>query len=215
MGNKLEKLIIFLALFILGCITSNEIDIISNKKLEWKPLLIANVDYEHQIEKSNNFEYNVIKTEWKNGDFLIINKNGIIEYYLPQLEIRKYFKFAIDSRIIGRSTDGNIVWFESTFDYIVCYGVINISKAKYLLFEPPKNYGDYQICINYDTGDVLYSDYPFQGDTINAENTKKSDKLFHLYKYNFFTGINETIDENIGEGFLIELKESNFYYEKE
>lgn len=121
----------------------------------------------------------------------------------------------MDSKIIGVSSDKNYVWFECTLDYIVYYGLIDIKKCRYLLFDPPENYMDYQIQIDFDNGNVIYSDFPFQGTTTDSEETWESKKIFHLYKNNFFTKDINIIDTNIGVGFNIEKNNNMIKYTKE
>jgi hypothetical protein len=206
---------VLIFILLLSCTKNDKINNQLQKNTEPKILEYYQFNDEYKMSLGRIFDEDFIvkKTEWKDGKFIVI-KNCEIIYELPQSEIRKYFPFAWDSTIIGTSSDNNYVWFECTFDYIICYGLIDIRNGKYLLFDPPEKYMGYQLQINFNNGDVIYSDFPFQGTTTDSERTKKSGKIFYLYKNNFFRKELQIIDENVGNGFII-TKENKIEYKKE
>lgn len=156
-----------------------------------------------------------VHTAWM-GEFIVVKKTGKFISRILDSEIIKVFPDAVDGNIIGWSTDQTKVWFYCNMDaYVASFGIIDIATGKYALFERPPSYCSYQKAINFDTGDIYYTDYPFQFDTESAKATKKSGKIFHLYSYNFFSRELTEIGTNPGEGFQINFDKINgFSYEK-
>jgi hypothetical protein len=182
---------------------------------------IANIPYREKSLKTllqdvsikNNIFVN--HTSWM-GEFIVVKKNGEIICRVPDEEIMKVNEDAVDGSVIGWSTDHSKIWFKCNMDaYVACFGIIDVNTGEYSVFERPPSFGSHQMAINFDNGEIYYTDYRFQFDTETGQATKKSRTIFHLYSYNFFTKEFNEIDTNIGEGFKINFDKNNgFIYEK-
>jgi hypothetical protein len=150
------------------------------------------------------------------GEFIAVRNTGEIIGRLTNEEIMKIEEDAGDGSIIGWSKDKTKVWFYCNMDsYIVCFGVIDINKKMYMILERPPFFGSHEYTIDFDTGDIYYTDYRFQFDPESGKSTKKAGTVFHLYSYNFYSEELHEIDTNIGEGFIIKYDQNQgLSYEK-
>ena len=155
------------------------------------------------------------QTGWM-GEFIVVRNTGEIVYRLTNEEIIKIEKYAVDGSIIGWSKDKIRIWFYCNMDaYIVCFGVIDINEKMYMILEPPPFFGSREYIIDFETGDIYYTDYPPQFDSEAARSTKEAGTVFHLYSYNFYSKELHEIDTNIGEGFIFKYDQNHgLTYEK-
>ena len=171
--------------------------------------------YSRMINISENNHIISTHTGW-NGKYVVADQSGSYIYEIPQKELKKHVDVAVDGSFMDWSSDQNKIWFYSNMDSIkVLFGVINIKERTYNLLKAPKNYASYQMEIDYNNGDIIYSNYPYQFDIETAQETNNSGKIFHLYKSNIFTNKVIIIDKNVGEGFKIfKNNNGNIEYEK-
>ena len=218
---------LLIILFLVSCTRINEkkINLTENYGNYWTKDNLTkilkyykNEDNNYKIvhDRKNIEKYIVEITDWRiEKDIIIGNGKKEIIYILPRTEIIKFDPIPWNYEIMGISDDNNFVWFYCYIEGgIINYGLIDIREGKYLLFDPPEYFKYYQIQVDFNSGDALYTDFPFQGTADIAEKTKESGKIFHLYKYNFITKEIEIIDTNIGEGFLIEKINNELVYSK-
>jgi hypothetical protein len=153
-------------------------------------------------------------TSW--GEFIAVRNTGEIIYRITNEEIMKIEPDAENGSIIGWSKDKTKIWFECyIYAYTVCFGVIDINEKMYTILERPPFYGSRESVVDFETGDIYYTDYPPQFDSENAKGTKRSGTVFHLYSYNFYSMELHEIDTNIGEGFNIKYDQNQgLIYEK-
>lgn len=141
---------------------------------------------------------------------IVVDKQG---NKIIQVKINDLIKIdpnSVDSHIIGWSSDSKYAWFYTNMDaYRSSYGRINIQDIKYELIKRPKNFKSNQIAIDLDTGNTIYTDYPFQFDTESAAITKKSGKPFNLYKNNMLDPREIILDTNFGVGFNVQKNKDN------
>jgi hypothetical protein len=150
------------------------------------------------------------------GSFFILDQMGNIKFQLSHSMLMQEYIDALDGRFIGWATDSARIWFQSNMDaLIVCFGFVDINAGTYSLFDSPGNYESFQFALDYNTGDAFYTDYPYQFDSDTGLITAKSGKVFHLFKYNFFTNIEIEICRNIGKGFTIRKKEGSIFYNRD
>lgn len=153
------------------------------------------------ISKSNNKI--AFSTSWQ-GKILVANRKGDVIANVPYSDIQKTYPDAVDGSIIAWSMDEKYVWFETFMDsYTVCFGRIDTNSGTFEIIDRPENFKSYQIEIDFNTGNCLYSDYPYQFDTETATETKKSKQEFTLYYTNLFTKETKKVVSNYGEGFDI------------
>jgi hypothetical protein len=150
------------------------------------------------------------------GDYFIMDQNGETKFQLSHSDLVKEYIDARDGSFVGWSKDSTKIWFKSNMDALtVCFGIIDINTNKYRLFDSPKNYENLQFAMDYNTGDAFYTDYPYQFDSDTGLMTAQSEKVFHLFKYNFFTDIEIEICQNVGVGFTIKKKDGVIFYNRD
>lgn len=148
------------------------------------------------------------------GDYLIMDQNGEIKFQLSRFDLINEYMDARGGGFLGWSTDSTKIWFVGYMDAAtVCFGLIDITTNIYILFNSPENYAG-QFVMDYDTGDAFYTDYPPQFDADIRLMTAQSGEIFHLFKYNFFTGIEIEICQNVGVGFTIKKEEGVIVYNR-
>jgi hypothetical protein len=195
----------------------------SNAWLGWisKDEIVLTEDQEKSIGNfecsnfSNNNQFFAFSTGWMKS-IIIINNQGHELLEVKLSDLIKIDPNSVDSSIIGWSSDSNFVWFETNLDsFISSYGRINVKSKSFELIDHPNNFSSYQIAIDLNTGNTIYTDFPYQFDTDTAAETKKSGKVFTLYKNNLFDPREIAIDTNTGEGFRVEKdRNNNLVYKK-
>lgn len=141
---------------------------------------------------------------------VVVDRSGAIRARLACADIQKTHANAGDAEILGWSDDSTRLWFH-TIDppATVCFGRIDAATGAWELLKNPAHYASNQIAINYNTGDVLYTDFPYQFDTVTAAQTMASKKAFHLYSANFFRPGCKKICTNHGAGFDVRKDPDN------
>jgi hypothetical protein len=148
------------------------------------------------------------------GEYFIMDQNREIKFQLSYSDLMKEYIDATDGAFLGWSTDSTKIWFMGYTDVgNVCFGIVDITTNTYILFNSPENC-ERMLGMDYDTGDAFYTDYPYQFDHDTWLMTAQSGKVFHLFKYNFFTSIEIEICQNVGVGFTVRKKEGVIFYNR-
>ena len=168
----------------------------------WVKVLFANVSTRN----------NILVTRAQNRDIIVVKRSGKIAH---RISVEELFDPGAEASVLRWTTDETIVWlqfFEGPVTFH--FGTLDISTGEITLFNPPPGIGEW-FSLNPDTGDMWYSDFPVQFDVVQAQMTRESGRIFHLFAFNFFTRERTLIDSNIGEGFFISFDRTNgFTFER-
>lgn len=124
------------------------------------------------------------------GDVLdrmeVTSRRGSVLFSVDIPTIRKRYENATQIDLLGWSTNSRFVWFSTYMESVsICFGRIDVNSDSYHLFDLPKGYSGYDSAIDYDTGQIVYSDHPnphFQMVKDAKEYEKNATTVFHLYE---------------------------------
>ena len=160
---------------------------------------------------STRNDFLITETAW-NGDFIVVRRDGEILHRIP---IEEEFGIGQSGRVAAWTTDGAKAWIQvSMYTTPSKFYLLDIISGELTMFPRPPAL-ESRFAIDPYTGDIWYSDFPFQFCVDTARATKESGVIFHLFTFNFFTRERRIVDTNIGEGFFISFDKSNgFTFER-
>jgi hypothetical protein len=98
-----------------------------------------------------------------NGGFKVLTKKGESLRDLPFAKLRDTVAEAYDGGILGWSDNSQYAWADVSVDsQILCFLRIHSGTGSYDILKVPEAFSGHQMVINYNNGNMLYTDYPFQ-----------------------------------------------------